>query len=94
MDSEEEFDNPEEGDYTTGDHSKFYQYHKLVVTVDIDATTDEMWGELDDHMDANQYWPNVWFISDHGNAHLMSRPEKEPRHQFGCVCRDCAEARG
>jgi hypothetical protein len=22
-------------------------------------------------MQAEQYWPNCWFISDHGNAHLM-----------------------
>ncbi len=23
------------------------------------------------YMDAAQYWPNCWFLSDHGNAHLM-----------------------
>lgn len=23
------------------------------------------------YMDAEQFWPNCWFISDHGNAHLM-----------------------
>jgi len=23
------------------------------------------------YMHASQYWPNCWFISDHGNAHLM-----------------------
>lgn len=23
-------------------------------------------------MESDQFWPNVWFISDHGNAHLMS----------------------
>lgn len=23
------------------------------------------------YMDKTQYWPNVWFISDHGNAHLV-----------------------
>ena len=23
-------------------------------------------------MDENAYWPNVWFISDHGNVHLIT----------------------
>lgn len=25
-----------------------------------------------DEMERTQYFPNVWFISDHGNAHLAS----------------------
>lgn len=24
------------------------------------------------YMEREQWWPNVWFISDHGNAHLMN----------------------
>lgn len=27
--------------------------------------------ELRAWMDAGNYFPNVWFISDHGNAHLL-----------------------
>jgi len=27
------------------------------------------------YMDRVQFWPNVWFISDHGNAHLMDLTE-------------------
>ncbi len=27
------------------------------------------------YMVATQFWPNVWFISDHGNAHLMDLTE-------------------
>ena len=27
------------------------------------------------YMDRTQFWPNVWFISDHGNAHLMDLTE-------------------
>ena len=23
------------------------------------------------YCDAQQFWPNVWFVSDHGNAHLV-----------------------
>ncbi len=66
---------PEEGDYQTSDHSKFYQYGKLVLTVDADASSGEMWQAIKSHMEASQYWPNVWFISDHGNCHLMSEEE-------------------
>ena len=39
-----------------------------------------MWRQLGAHMDKEKFWPNVWFISDHGNAHLMQRPKrKNPR---------------
>jgi hypothetical protein len=66
---EEEFERPEEGDYTTDDKRTFYQYGKLVV----EAGDEQDWRDIvGEHMDAHQFWPNVWFISDHGNAHLLS----------------------
>jgi hypothetical protein len=53
------------GDYTTNDHVRFYQYGKRVVTVEGDAD----WRDaVQAHMDANQFFPNVWLISDHGNV--------------------------
>ena len=59
---------PDEGDYTTGDHRTFFQYGRLAVVVD----DGEEWAHtLKDHMDSEGFWPNVWFISDHGNAHLI-----------------------
>jgi hypothetical protein len=59
---------PEEGDYTTEDHRRFYQYGKLVVEVD----DGEEWAHaVKAHMDEEQFWPDVWFISDHGNAHII-----------------------
>lgn len=70
---EQEADEPQEDDYTTSDHCCFYQYGKQVLHLDIDLTTEKMWEALDAHMVANSYWPNVWFISDHGNCHLMDR---------------------
>lgn len=63
----EEFE-PTEDDYTTGDHRKFYQNGKLVLDLDEDEDHKE---KVKEHMEANQFWPNVWFISDHGNAHIM-----------------------
>lgn len=29
------------------------------------------------YMDRVQYWPSVWFISDHGNAHRMDLTERK-----------------
>lgn len=64
---EEDFE-PCEGDYSTEDHCKFYQYGKLVLDLDEDEDHKE---KVKEHMEANKFWPNVWFISDHGNAHIM-----------------------
>lgn len=62
------FDEPEEDDYTTEDHEHFYQFGTLAVVVDED---DEWPHTLKAHMDRERFWPNVWWISDHGNAHLI-----------------------
>lgn len=57
-------DEPAEGDITTSDHHRWYQYGKLYHTGDEEG--------LKQKMDADRFWPNVWAISDHGNAHLMT----------------------
>lgn len=59
-----EDEEPEEGDITTEDHEHWYQYGKLYFTGDYDG--------LKKKMDVNKFWPNVFFISDHGNAHLVN----------------------
>ena len=61
-------DEPQEGDYTTEDHQKFYQYGKLVLELDEDA---DHVAELKKHMETEQFFPDAWFISDHGNAHRI-----------------------
>src|SRR5690349_894158 len=44
---------PEEGDYTTKDHRRFYQYGKLVVEVD----DGEEWAHaVTAHMDREKFW--------------------------------------
>lgn len=59
----------EEGDYVTDDHRRFFQYGELVVEV----PEDEDWEpHVKAHMDSQEFWPNVWFISDHGNTVLLS----------------------
>lgn len=66
----DDFGEPEEGDITTSDHLTFRQYGKIVLRLNKD---EDMWDTLDIVMSAAKFWPNVWFISDHGNAHLMKR---------------------
>ena len=65
------------GDLTTEDHMHFYQYDKLVLTLkNKDGQPygkSWMWKQLDDYMKESNFFVNVWWISDHGNAHLMSR---------------------
>lgn len=60
-------DEPQEDDYVTEDFCKFYQYGKLAV-----RTTEDRWErDVRAHMDKERFWPSIWMISDHGNAHLV-----------------------
>lgn len=72
---------PEEGDLVTSDHVHFYQDGKRALVIDggNDASEASMWEQIDAYMARDQFWPNVWFISDHGNAHIMSRPKKSKK---------------
>lgn len=45
------------------------------------VSTGSMWRQLDAFMERERFWPNVWFISDHGNAHLMTRPQSRGRRK-------------
>jgi len=59
---------PEEGDIVTEDHQRFFQDGKLILTV----AEGESWASaVKTHMDHERFWPDVWWISDHGNAHLL-----------------------
>lgn len=64
-------DAPTEDDYQTQDHIHFYQYGKLVLTIPPDA---DMWETIQAHMDRESFWPDVWFISDHGNNIPITKP--------------------
>ena len=70
-DDEDENDEPSEpgeGDITTEDHLTFYQYGREYLRVD---DGDDYKQALIIKMQTDQFFPNVWFISDHGNAHLI-----------------------
>lgn len=60
---DEEPSEPEEGDITTEDHQRWFQDGKLYFEGDEAG--------LKAKMDTDKFWPNVWFVSDHGNAHLI-----------------------
>ncbi len=64
-------DLPEDDDYTTADHQRFYQSGKLVLVVPPDG---DHVAALRAHMGREQFWPNAWFVSDHGNAHRIEFP--------------------
>lgn len=63
---------PEEGDLTSSNGTDWYQYGKKVFTISEDLDRNERNEELQAFMDKEQFWPNCWNISDHGNAHIIS----------------------
>lgn len=69
---QDEYLAPTYEDLVTEDHRNFYRYgmddRKPVVSVE---DGDDWRAAVKAYMDKTRYWPNVWFISDHGNAHLM-----------------------
>jgi hypothetical protein len=73
MDGIDDFDDesagPEEGDIVTEDHVNFCQDGKRVLSV----RDGDDWQDADrQHMEADRFWPNVWWVSDHGNAHRLN----------------------
>lgn len=67
MDDEPE--GPDKDDITTTDHVHFYYHGRIVF--EIDENEPHFNKALRGSLAALQFWPNVWFISDHGNAHLI-----------------------
>lgn len=68
---------PSEGDVTTEDHRQFYRDGDLWLEVPANVSTSVMWKRIDAKMKREGFFPNVWFVSDHGNAHLMERPKRK-----------------
>jgi hypothetical protein len=81
---DEESNEPTEDDLITDDHIHFYSSGKRALTLSETTTgvdTASMWKAIDAWMEKSNYYPNVWFISDHGNAHLMERPKRRRRRR-------------
>lgn len=73
-DDEDEVEGPVEGDLVTEDHRTFWghdmQRRRPAVTVD---DVEDPWPEIDAWMEKQQFYPNVWFLSDHGNFTLLKK---------------------
>lgn len=70
---------PEEGDLTTENHRQFWVVGATSRYPAIDLTEDESeeWQKhVKAYMDRQQFWPNVWSVSDHGNTCLLSLDEE------------------
>jgi len=80
-DDDDEPTEPEEGDWVTEDHRTFVSHgsprDRFTVPDGYDWET--VLTVLRARMDADRFWPNVWFISDHGNAHLILVATDEER---------------
>lgn len=77
---EEEPSEPEEGDWVTKDYHEFTQHQYPNAHRDRVILNDEdNWREaLKAIMEVDQFWPNVWHLSDHGNWLLLSLEEEKP----------------
>jgi hypothetical protein len=64
---------PEEEDLVTADHRQFFvvgsSNRRPAVTV---PDGDDWRPYVRDFMEKERFFPNVWFISDHGNSHLLN----------------------
>jgi len=69
---------PQEGDYVSEDHIHWYEHGtgKLLLTTaepdDPHSSSSNMVELIKQHMEEQQFWPNCFWISDHGNAHRIS----------------------
>lgn len=83
-DTDYDYDEPSEGDLITYDHVKFYQYGKGVLIArpcNHSRSCDCLNRQIRRYMRESKWYPNVWFISDHGNAILMdTSPPKKGAH--------------
>lgn len=58
----------EDGDYVIDHNYNVSQYHKHLGHF---VEWDDMMEFIKYHMEANQFWPDVWQVSDHGNWSLV-----------------------
>lgn len=75
----------EEGDYVTQDYKTWFQYGKIVVTVDDphdkvqyrnsdlrrDYNATNWQRAVMDHMSKSEFWPNVWYQGERGDLNLL-----------------------
>jgi hypothetical protein len=67
---EEDYE-PCEGDLVTYDHRRVYEWGCGDHSAFLVGEDEDFKAACRKYMDENRFWPNVWFISDHGNCHLL-----------------------
>lgn len=75
-DDDSEDEGPQEEDLITGDHKSVYSFggpRKLAFT----TAPDTFNVDCRAYMRRTNFYPAVWFISDHGNAHLINTCEDD-----------------
>jgi hypothetical protein len=65
---------PCEDDLFTEDGSTFVYCGKVQFRCGKDCTEEEVWERVEQWMDDEQYWPNVWMIEERGGYSLMVPP--------------------
>lgn len=69
---------PQEGDLVTYDHRNLYVWgaglRKSVLLV---TNVNRFNAQVRAYMKRDGFFPNVWFISDHGNAHLIDVTKRD-----------------
>jgi hypothetical protein len=77
-DDEDTPSGPDEEDLVTEDHRRFYS-HGVAGRVRVTVPEGEDWRpHVRAWMQRSGFFPNVWFLSDHGNYHLMSMSDEQP----------------
>jgi hypothetical protein len=63
---------PQEEDLVTDDHRRFYRFGMTNRRPAVEVGEDEPWEPaVRAYMEREGFFPNVWWISDHGNAHRL-----------------------
>ena len=75
-DAEDEPNSPDEGDWTTSDYGTFYEFAgkaRIVVPfTNLAGSKRASWrGAVAARMEADQFWPNVWFLGERGGYELL-----------------------
>ena len=78
---EEQAEAPEDGDYTISDTGPLGSLYGVGIVQGAFLGTFKEWDEaieaIKAKMEKDQYWPSVWYESDHGNVSSVSLCEKE-----------------
>jgi hypothetical protein len=71
-DSQQEQGGPEPGDYVTSDYEEFYEFEGTGSGPIVQTTTDNWRVAVQEHMNEQEFWPNVWYERERGGYDLLN----------------------